>query len=201
MPRREPDGDTGVEVTISRLRSIERELEDLKAFVAGKLPHDHTGTHRKDDRPAIVASGAMKGTRGSPSFVTFGRWGGWALDDGSNASPERVTGDFVDVPASWSTLNVVLWHTTLTGNAGDALMRYHMYAPSAGDGLGTDDSSSDTAVTAVSSAQVLGVTTLHSGITAVAGTTMLGIERIGDNSSDDLTGDFVVLAVVLEKAS
>lgn len=45
MPRREPDGDTGVEVIIDRIRDIERELEELKAFVAGKLPHDHDGRY------------------------------------------------------------------------------------------------------------------------------------------------------------
>lgn len=199
MSRREPDGDTGVEVTISRLRSLDRRLSDLEAWVAGKLPHDHTGTHRKDDRPLVVGAADMAANTGSPVVAKVGgRWSAFAFDD---ASTERVAG-IVDVPASWSTFDVEMWHSTTTGNSGTARVRVRELTPSAGDSLSGEDSGGGlVSVSAVATADTLGVATIRTGQSAVAGLTLITAEREGQDGSDDLTGDFLVLAVVLRKAS
>lgn len=155
--------------------------------------------YRKDDRPVVLGAADMGVLKGSPVIVgSGGRWAAYAFDD---ASVERV-GGVVDMPASWSSYDIDIWHSTKTGNAGNAEIKERILSPSDGTDLTTQDYDlTHVSVAAVGTADTLGVTTLRSGRTATGGGTLVTVERDGGRTDDDLTGDFLILAVVLRKAS
>lgn len=160
-----------------------------------------SGTYRKDDRPAVLGAGDMAVEEGAPNITGVGsRWVAYAYDDGGSVFKE-VTAGIVDIPASWSTVDVVVWHSTTSGNAGNAVLRSRIYTPSPGQTLATEDSVVSATVAAVGSSNELGEATILSGLAVTGGRTLVAIARIGGDASDDLTGDFLILHVELRKAS
>ncbi len=158
-----------------------------------------SGTYRKDDRPLVLGAGSLEAHAGSPSIVAVdaGRYNGWSLPESGGI--ERL-GGFLDVPDSWSTFDIELWHTHASGATDDAAMFVNLLQPSAGTDLGgTDHDSGTVAVTAVGTAGALGITTISSGVAAVGGATLLGLGR--NSGNDTLTSAFILIAVVLRKAS
>lgn len=156
------------------------------------------GRYRNDDTPLRAGASEFEATAGSPVIVRVtNRWAAWALDD---ANTEEIAGA-VTIPASWSTYDLEVWHTTSTGNSGNVRWATRVYGPSDGDALNTEDDLGVSTFAAVATADNLGVTTLRSGITPVSGVNLLYFQRAGGHSDDTLTGDVLILALVLRKAS
>lgn len=95
-----------------------------------------SGTLRKDDRPIVIGAGYLEPTRGSASGVEVAsRCAASALN---NYSEEHL-GRQIEIPSSWNTYDVDLWHTTAIGNGRGALVSCAALKQDYGDALDADD--------------------------------------------------------------
>jgi len=167
--------------------------------------HSDPNAYRRDDTPIVLGAGDMAVIDGAPSITAIhNRWAAYALSDNGD---QRV-GGIVTVPPQWASLDIDLWYTTLTGNSGDARVRDRRLAPNEGQDL-IETSSSDKLLSVSVPAEHLGTHTLTKDVPVSdsdaspigPGPLLLAFERRPNVSSDTLSGDLLVIALVLRKVS
>jgi hypothetical protein len=166
--------------------------------------HSDPNSYRRDDTPIVLGAGAMAVIEGAPSITAISnRWAAYAFSDNND---ERV-GGIINVPYQWAALDIELWYTTKTGNSGDARVRDRRLAPNEGEDL-KKTSSSDKLVSVSTPVEHLATHTLtkdapvsDSDSSPIGpGPMLLTFERRPNVSSDTLSGDLLVIALVLRKA-
>jgi hypothetical protein len=164
--------------------------------------HINPDTYRRDDTPIVLGAGDMDVVEGSPSIrVIHNRWIAWGLPD---KGVQRVAG-IINVPYQWNALDIDLWYTTKTGNSGTTKVRDRRLSPNEGDDLFESDTT-DIDLSVSVAAEHLATHTLTKDAPVSdtdsspvgPGPMLLSFQR--QSSSNTLSGDLLVIALVLRKA-
>jgi hypothetical protein len=164
--------------------------------------HTNPDTYRRDNTPVVLGAGDMDVVEGSPSIRTIhNRWIAWGLPD---KGVQRIAG-IVTVPPQWDALDIDLWYTTLTGNSGTTKVRDRRLAPNEGDDLFESDTT-DIDLSVSVAAEHLAIHTLTDNAPVSdtdsspigPGPMLLSFQR--QSSGNTLSGDLLVIALVLHKA-
>jgi len=164
--------------------------------------HYNPDSYRRDDTPIVLGAGDMDVVEGSSTIqIIHNRWIAWGLPD---KGVQRIAG-IVTVPPQWDALDIDLWYTTLTGNSGTTKVRDRRLSPNEGDDLFESDTT-DIDLSVSVAAEHLATHTLTKDAPVSdtdsspigPGPMLLSFQR--QSSGNTLSGDLLVIALVLRKA-
>ena len=152
-------------------------------------------------RSIFLSASMFQSVEGSPNFADTDNTGGyWALDD---ATTERVGANII-VPSDYAsgTINAYIYYSTITGNAGDVVLRVRQSNFAAEDadcitGV-SDESLTDTVIATAKDLNITAAYTLNIGSIAVGNMMSLSCGRIGGEGADTVSGNIVFLGLKIE---